>query len=247
MLSLVMKNQYVGDINDYVKFGVLRCLARHGARLGVCWMLTADDSRTDGSHTDYLLQPLRYRFHDPDLFDVLNRIVDSGLRSTAQIERTNILPAAAYHSAILPVDPAGRRAYFRELEEKCRSCNLLFFDPDNGVEVPSVRKGQRGSEKYLFWDELARFALARGAALVYQHFPRVKRVPYIRTRILEMRQRLGLGRVVAFKAGRTAFFLWIGRRSDLRWEEALAEIRLQWTAEKGTSASHRALLEIVLP
>ena len=34
-----MKNQYFGDINDYVKYGLLRVFsATH--RVAVCWMLT---------------------------------------------------------------------------------------------------------------------------------------------------------------------------------------------------------------
>ncbi len=36
-----MKHQYVGDINDYRKYALLRALSAGGAnRIGVCWMLT---------------------------------------------------------------------------------------------------------------------------------------------------------------------------------------------------------------
>ena len=43
-----MKNQYLGDINDYRKQGLLRLLSGMGElKTGVCWMLTPDDGRTN--------------------------------------------------------------------------------------------------------------------------------------------------------------------------------------------------------
>ncbi|MDO8501594.1 MAG: hypothetical protein Q7S20_07100 [Gemmatimonadaceae bacterium] len=50
-----MKHQYFGDVNDYRKYGLLRILQQaSGLRLGVCWMLTPDDTRTDGKFVAYL-------------------------------------------------------------------------------------------------------------------------------------------------------------------------------------------------
>ena len=52
-----MKNQYYGDINDYRKYGLLRSLTRDtGLHLGVCWMLTSDDERSDGEKVGYLVR-----------------------------------------------------------------------------------------------------------------------------------------------------------------------------------------------
>ena len=38
-----MKNQYVGDIGDYGKYGLLRFLSNHGIIIGINWYLTEDD------------------------------------------------------------------------------------------------------------------------------------------------------------------------------------------------------------
>ena len=44
-----MKNQYSGDINDCLKHGLLRVIARKTClAVAVCWMLTEDDGRMDG-------------------------------------------------------------------------------------------------------------------------------------------------------------------------------------------------------
>ncbi|MFC2167097.1 hypothetical protein ACFLQZ_03950 [Acidobacteriota bacterium] len=50
-----MKNQYVGDINDYHKYGLIRILTENPAvPTTVCWMLTLDDKKTDGRKIGYL-------------------------------------------------------------------------------------------------------------------------------------------------------------------------------------------------
>lgn len=67
-----MKHQYVGDINDYRKYVLLRALSAGGAnRIGECWMLTPDDGGTDGNKLGFLQQPDRFRHFDPELFDIL--------------------------------------------------------------------------------------------------------------------------------------------------------------------------------
>ena len=44
-----MKDQYFGDVNDYLKYGLLRALQSQGdLKLLVAWMLTPNDARSDG-------------------------------------------------------------------------------------------------------------------------------------------------------------------------------------------------------
>ena len=40
---IAMKNQYVGDIGDYGKYGLLRFLSNRGIKIGINWYLTKDD------------------------------------------------------------------------------------------------------------------------------------------------------------------------------------------------------------
>ena len=42
-----MKNQYVGDIGDYGKYGLLRFLASNGIKIGVNWFLTENDEERE--------------------------------------------------------------------------------------------------------------------------------------------------------------------------------------------------------
>ena len=73
-----MKNQYFGDVNDYRKYGLLRLLAGGGTlRIGVCWMLTPNDSGPDGKKTEYLDDRNRdeWQCYDHELYEFLRRKV----------------------------------------------------------------------------------------------------------------------------------------------------------------------------
>lgn len=65
-----MKNQYFGDIGDYGKYGLLRCLAGQGLSITVNWYLTPDDTSNDGSIRGYLSKE-KDRRYDPELYDAL--------------------------------------------------------------------------------------------------------------------------------------------------------------------------------
>jgi len=89
-----MKNQYFGDVNDYQKYGLLRILSGYGTlKTGVCWMLTANDERSDGEFVNYLDSPLKWRGFDPELYDSLSRAVKiDKKRQVDQAEIQGILP-----------------------------------------------------------------------------------------------------------------------------------------------------------
>ena len=83
-----MKNQYFGDINDYRKYGLLRCFEEAKLKVGVCWMLTQDVANSDGQETRYLQEPWRWRQYDPELFDFLDKCVADGKRSVRRLEES---------------------------------------------------------------------------------------------------------------------------------------------------------------
>jgi hypothetical protein len=204
-----LKDQYFGDVNDYRKYGLLRALqAASGLKLGVCWLRTANDSRPDGEFRDYLRTPERFRVHDPALFDALTRLLHSGAsRSVELAEAWDLLSGAAYHHDVLGDDALDRLRYFATARERLATCPLLFFDPDNGIEVGSVGYGRKGSAKYVYWRELED-AVRRGHSIVvYQHFRRERRDHFLHRLAGELHRRLGAGRVLAFRTAHVVFFL----------------------------------------
>lgn len=170
-----VKEQYVGDVNDYRKYALLRLLGQSGLRLGVCWMLTPNDSRSDGNKLGYLDQSKQER-HDPELFALLRRVRDeSDTRRLILIEDSGTLSEAVFVNAIVPETLFERQLWFKRASTALAEGDLIFFDPDNGIEVGSVAKGRRNSSKYVYRDELAAAYRTGHSLLVYQHFQRKER------------------------------------------------------------------------
>lgn len=101
-----MKNQYVGDIGDYGKYGLLRFLANHGICIGVNWYLTENDDSADGKFTDYLKdKESQDRLCDQELFDALRKIVlprSIQEKSVNMIREAELIPNACYYNSLLP-------------------------------------------------------------------------------------------------------------------------------------------------
>lgn len=218
-----MKNQYVGDINDYRKYGLLRHLTDgSGFRLGVCWMLTADDGRTDGRKTDYVRSPVKWRKYDAALFDLLSDCVDTGDRRIETIERSGCLPCALFHSDLLTDDRGQRTSYFREAETRLSAADFVFFDPDNGLEVRSCRVGNKHSCKYLYWAEVEHFFCSGKSVIVFQNFIREKPTSFIERLVNDAKSRLAPAAIFAFRTPHVLFLLasqvshayWFRERSD---------------------------------
>lgn len=224
-----MKNQYFGDICDYLKYGLLRTLGREtGLRTGVCWMLTEDDGRTDGGKIRYLNQHHKWRKHDPELFDTLQTAVQAGQRHTGIAETRGILPGGVYHSDILADNRPARQAYFDKLGTLATSCDLLFFDPDNGMAVPSKPLGSRGSSKYLYWEEAGRLARCGKSLIVFQHFARVKRDVFMADLKRRFAQETGAGWVRALESANVAYFIVPAKDHEQALRAACRSVAREW-------------------
>lgn len=207
-----MKEQYVGDVNDYRKYALLRLLGRSGLKLGVCWMLTPPDGRSDGNKLSYLDQP-GYERHDPELFALLRRVKDApDARRLMLIENSDALPETVFVNTIVPEVLFERQMWFRQASTILAETDLVFFDPDNGIEVGSVGKGRRNSSKYIYRDELAATYRAGPSLLVYQHFQRTERGSFIQATADDLRHLAPGAEIWAFRTSHVVFMLVIQAR-----------------------------------
>jgi hypothetical protein len=163
-----MKNQYVGDINDFAKFGLLKALVGPATaeplRLGVVWYLTPDDGGNDGRRTTYLqdTQPNDYTAADQVLYQQLTHIVFNLGRSVDYVQTQDVLPArTAFFGETLT--SAGRADWFKRALQATAGCALVFLDPDNGL-APG-----RAGVQHASWDEVREF-VGRGQSLVFIQF-----------------------------------------------------------------------------
>lgn len=168
-----MKNQYVGDIGDYGKYSLLRFLARE-IRIGVNWYLTDNDGSSDGGFTKYLRKDGEKSF-DPDIYRELKRIVDThgDARTVQMVQAAGLIPGASFFDEMLdtdrvsPPERAERRGrWFAASLAALDHAELIFADPDNGITF-TKRAGQKGCEKYVLPEEIAKYYCCAGKDVVF--------------------------------------------------------------------------------
>jgi len=204
-----MKNQYFGDINDYKKYGLLRLLnGCKQIRTAVCWMLTPNGPRPDGHRIDYLRQPEKWSSFDPVVYQFLReQVIERQIRNVNTLESSNILPTCRFYSEVVQDSPTSREEYLQRFLEFAHGAGLVFFDPDNGMEVKSVPFGRKYSSKYLYWTEVENSFSAGHSLLVYQHLPPKPREPFIRNLADRFRDVTGVSCVYSYRTQFAVFFL----------------------------------------
>lgn len=228
--ELSVKNQYFGDINDYMKYGLIRLLTNSGqVRTAICWMLTTNDGNTDGKFIDYLRKPDSWRHYDPSLYDRLRHIVlERNVREVYAAQSNGILPNCEFYPTLLSDNPEIRVSYFEGFERVSKGCDLIFFDPDNGLEVKSKPYGRKHSSKYLYWREVRKFFNAGHSLLIYQHFPRVNRDRFIESKAQEVEDRTEAHGVYSFRTPRVLFLLAVQKSHMELFEVTTKEATSKW-------------------
>jgi hypothetical protein len=194
-------------VGDYGKYGLLRYLCGLSdsptLRLGVVWYLYPDESHNaDGKHLGYLKNG-DYRSCDAPLFESLKAaLLDragaliEGSRHLASLEH-GIFPSDTTFYAeplsFLPGMPRAQRHqlranWFAEAFRQTQNADLVFLDPDNGIECSSAERLSNKGPKYAYWDDLAAFVSRGQSLVVYHHLNRSTSHPLQVEGILEQIQ-----------------------------------------------------------
>jgi hypothetical protein len=227
-----MKAQYFGDENDYRKYALLRLLATLGRfKIGVCWMLTPADERSDGGKRSFIQRPAKWLALDPDLFDLMATVKPQPHSADLlRIEREGLIPNAKFFNSMIPDSWGERVAFHQACLAALRGCSMTFFDPDNGLEVRSRPKGRKNSGKFVYWDEVSEHYAAGRSILVYQHFVREHRLIFL-TRIAgDLSEALPATTIWSFPTAHAAFVL-AARPEHVQQAEAVVNAVLaKWPA-----------------
>ena len=227
-----VKDQYFGDVNDYRKYGLLRALGHAGFKTLVVWMLTPNDTRSDGLFTDYLDKPSHWKRYDKELYDALHDWVRvSRARRVASIEHSTLLPAATFFSSRVPDDRAGRERYADGIMQAAGGADVVFLDPDNGIEVPSTKYGRKNSSKYVYWLEIQALATAGRSVLVYQHYPRKPHEPFAQQRGAEFAEKGRFSRVVTIDAQSVVYLCGCQAVHRSRMDAWIDTVRVRWSGQ----------------
>ena len=162
-----MKDQYAGDISDYIKFSLLRAFMGGEGGLGVAWFHTdGHDNTTDGGHIEYLDDDSMEAL-DPHVFALLrNMILDEGQRRIATMELMSFWPdGSLFHNIPVPTKNVERSRWFEGVEEQMSAAAVVFVDPDTGIKA-----SRPYSRKHIDTNELMSLAKSKRPVICIQ-FP----------------------------------------------------------------------------
>jgi len=247
-----MKNQYFGDVNDYRKYGLLRCLAGSGdLSLGVCWMLTPNDHRPDGEKTEYLddANRAKHQRFDPALYEFLRRKVHGHETEDRSRDVHNFndeqLPSGHFWHELIRDPVSERQRYFEAMWKSFESAkaDLVFFDPDDGLANNNktkspFKKRHKDSSKKLFRDEV-KGTLDKGlSVLLYQHFDRTNRSDLVTRLGAELARMSDSGCAYSFWTPHVVFLLAPLKKHRELINDAVQRVEASpWTKENSAPTS----------
>lgn len=160
--------------------------------LGVNWYYVnkVEKNSSDGRHTSYLnsQNPNNKHFEvcSPKLYFQLKDIVDANKRNISDIEKGLILPSETiFYSSPVPFSsnsPAqrsrDRENWFLNSLQSLSGADVVFLDPDNGIQTSNLQKSQPRAVKYSFSDEILKYYHAGKSVIIYQHRDRSPKEKY---------------------------------------------------------------------
>lgn len=176
-----MKNQYAGDVGDYTKLGLLRGLEKAGFSIGLNWYLTPDEPEhsktlTDGKYTSYL--KCACNTPDVDLHSILKKIGLSRNRSVVRLEKAKLLKNVLFWNKKL--EPKSRNKWHLKALKKLGNQDVIFLDPDNGLEVKSTKPCSKNGNKYTTYKEAADYYSHGATVIIYNHRDRKPESEYVK-------------------------------------------------------------------
>ena len=183
----LMQDRYVGDVGDFGKYGLLRWLCRKDEtgpayRLGVLWYRFEDATAGDGKYIDYLdsQDTSTFRECDVELFEKMQAIVRSE-RSLESVEGSGVLPDGTVYFSEKLIFSKGEPRNFRCSRRKrwvntglqvVADSEIVFADPDTGLQIPSVSRVSLNGPKYSYYDDLLPCRDRGQTLIIYQHIGR---------------------------------------------------------------------------
>ena len=168
-----MQDNYIGDIGDYGKYGLLRTICNEGLSLSINWYKVVpkkQGKQDDGKFINYLSSPQIYADYDTMLFYALHKIVcEEKSRSIKQIEQKNLF-TAKYFSEEISTD---RNNWHKLALNQTDGTNTVFLDPDNGLETNNMFLKNNATPKHVRWSELKDYYVRGQNVILYQHRPQM--------------------------------------------------------------------------
>ncbi|MCP5056895.1 MAG: hypothetical protein GY937_09255 [bacterium] len=163
--------------------------------------------------------------------EVTGLLPPQGPRQVALIEGATLLPRTTFFSEIVPDPIDERSAWFSALLERSSMADLVFLDPDNGIEVASKPVGRKGSSKYVRWSEIDQLFESGCSLVVYQHYPRKPREEFAASLAETARRRTGAVLVGGFHSAHVLFLLLGQPHHEERLRAGIRRVVREWAGQ----------------
>jgi hypothetical protein len=261
-----MQDRYFGDVGDFGKYGLLRVLSGLWGgpkfKLGVVWyMFPNENHNADGKHLGYLRKPRDYRDCDEQLYDKLRELLYDDLwriieanRNLTIAEKSGLLPEGTIFygkEQTVSAQFSVQKEWFTDALTKTALADLVFLDPDNGIECKSASRTSKKGPKYVYWEDIDAFVERGQSVVIYHHLGRTggSHPEQVEDKLRQMRERFGNGfesSAAIFKRGtsRAYFVLASPRHKDLLRQRLSEMVSGPW--KRHFSLARNAPVQILL-
>ncbi len=203
-----MRDQFVGDVGDFGKYGLIRRLtgltdpekSDPALTLGVVWYYRDDELDPHSKHGKFVryLCPTsknkkEYKACDHDLWKELGKLVKPGHRRVHRVMQSPILPAGTkyfpnrldFADTKQNEKPEQFRArWLQEAAQKVSGTDIVYLDPDDGLLPASAKLHTAKGCKYADKGDLQTFRERGQSVVLYQ----TQRGKSIKNRIADIRK-----------------------------------------------------------
>jgi hypothetical protein len=224
-----MKNRFYGDVNDYIKYGILDILSKKYKSIGINWYLTDDQhgGKSDGKIDHHITKEKAWRGFNSRIYGRLKNRLRLDQRNIKYCREDNVFDFQYEFIEQLP-DNASRSDYeilrngwHARAKTHLSECDLIFFDPDIGV-IEQLSKGVVKNSEYCLAKEIADYDWCDWLVVV---FPKhAKRYPTLKTNPIVIRAEQQHKKVMVFIYGGMAL-LYISKKIEA---EVLSFVFKEW-------------------
>lgn len=227
-----MQDNYIGDIGDYGKYGLLRVISLENLSMAVNWYKVAsktDIKQNDGKFTNYLSLPEVYRGYDSFLYDSLYKIVEIEKdRRIERIEEEQLFKASYFSNVIT----GNRWIWHYQALEKTKGVQVVFLDPDNGLESWKMFQTDKATEKHVKWNELKDYYDRGQDVILYQHRPQMMKKEECIKNIMSFQKyflKADFVKILEFpKCTNRFYFMFIHKNSKIQFERICYSMVKKW-------------------